>query len=354
MSPAVTENAMETQGRAAEQLAQVALGFMNTAAVYTAAKLNIAGLLASGARHVSELAAETESDEDALYRVLRALVAVGVFTETAPRTFALTPAAEALRPGVPGSMRDIVLWIGNSFHLRVWAELPWSVKTGRPAVEKVYGKPCFEALAALPETNREFNDAMTALSAGIAPAVLEAYDFSGIQTLMDVAGGHGRSLSAILERYPKMRGILFDLESVIEGAREHLAAAGVDGRCRAVAGDFFERIPAGADAIYMQHIIHDWDDEPALTILRNCRKALEGRKNARVLVADTVIPEGSEPHMGKVIDLEMLLMPGGRERTAGEWRGLFARAGFEVTAIIPTRVAESLIEARPLERPALR
>lgn len=348
MSSAVIESVSNARNDAAETLVPLALGFMHTAALTTAAKLGIADLLAAGPLPVSELAAATATNEDALYRVLRALVSAGVFAETAPRTFELTPAAEALRADVPGSMRDTVLWLGNSFHFRVWAELPWSVKTGRPAVEMVYGKPCFEVFAELPETNREFNQAMTNLSAGIAPAVLEACDFSGIGALMDVAGGHGRSLACFLERYPRMQGILFDLESVVEGAREHLAAAGVAGRCRTVAGNFFQEIPAGADAIYMQHIIHDWDDEPALAILRNCRKALDGKRNARVLVADAVIPEGPQPHLAKLIDLEMLLMPGGRERSEEEWRGLFARAGFEITRIVPTRAPESLIEARPV------
>lgn len=346
MSSTATETIRDAQKQPVEHLIQMALGFMNTAAVYTAAKMNIADLLADGPRPVSELAAETGSNEDALYRVMRALAAAGIFTQTAPREFGLSPAAELLRSDVPGSMRDAAIWVGNSFHFQVWSELPYSVRTGKPAVEQVYGKPCFEALESLPETEREFNDAMTNLSAGIAPAVVEAYDFSGIGTLMDVAGGHGYTLGRILNQYPRMQGILFDMESVIEGARLRMAALNMDHRCRTVAGNFFEQIPAGADACYMQHIIHDWDDEPALKILTNSRRALEGRKNGKVLVVDSVIPDGPEPHFGKWLDLEMLLMPGGRERTEREFRELFAKAGLEITRIVPTKVAESLIEAR--------
>jgi hypothetical protein len=347
MSSTATETLLEAQDQPVQHLLQLATGFMHTAALFTVAKLDIAGLLANGPRPVSELAEATRSDQDALYRVLRMLASAGVFTETAPRKFALSPAAEPLRSDAPGSMRNVVIWMCNRFHFHVWAELPYSVATGKPAMEHVYGKPGFDALVEMPETFREFNQAMSEFSAVLAPAVLEVYNFSGIGTLMDVAGGHGATLCEILNRYPAMKGVLFDLESVVEGARERLHAV-MNGRCRIAAGDFFKHIPAGADAIYMQHIIHDWDDEPALKILENCRRALDGAKNARLLVVDSVIPEGPEPHFAKMLDIEMLLMPGGRERTEREWRDLFARAGFEITRIVPTRAAESVIEARPV------
>jgi hypothetical protein len=347
MSSTATESLRATEDQPGQRVVQMAAGFMHTAAIYTAAKLGIADLLAAGPRPVSELAGKTASNEDALYRVLRVLETGGVFAQTAPRTFALTPAAEALRSGVPGSMRDLVLWLGNRFHFHVWAELPYSVATGKPAVEQVYHKPCFDALAEMPETNREFNQAMTGYSASVAPAVLQAYDFSGIGTLMDVAGGHGFMLSEILKRHPQMKGILFDLESVVEEARDRLSAL-LNGRCKTVAGSFFERIPARADACYLQHIIHDWADEPALKILENCRRAIKGAADPRLVIVDSVMPEGPEPHMAKLIDLEMLLMPGGRERTETEWRDLLARAGFEITRIVPTGAPESVIEARPI------
>ena len=346
MGAASGETAARPQIPPAQHLMNMAGGFMFTAAIYAAAKFNIAELLAKGPRPVEELAAEAKCNADALYRVLRMLVTVGIFAEVAPRKMALTPAAEPLRGDVPGSKKDTILWIGNRFHFHVWAELPYSVETGKPAVEHVYGKPAFDCFTAMPDVAHDFNRAMTNLSAQIAPALLEAYDFTGIATLMDVAGGHGFVLCEILKQYPRMQGILFDVESVVEGAKCRLCDLQLEHRCTPAAGNFFESIPAGADAYYLQHIIHDWDDEKSLQILNNCRQALAGRKNGKLLVVDSVIQENSEPHFGKLIDLEMLLMPGGRERTEAEFRALFARAGFAITKIVPTKGAESVIEAR--------
>jgi hypothetical protein len=238
-----------------------------------------------------------------------------------------------------------VLWANNRFHFHVWAELSHSVETGQPAVEHIYGKPAFEAMAAMPDVFEDFNRGMTALSSQLVPAVLEAYSFSGIRTLMDVAGGHGLVLCEILNRYPHLQGILFDFESVIKDSKCQQCC---QDRCRTIAGDFFQQIPGGADAYYFQHIIHDWEDELALKILRNCRRALDGVENGRILVVDSVIPEGPEPHPGKLVDLEMLLMPGGRERTEREFRKLMSKAGFAITRIVPTKAAESVIEARPI------
>jgi hypothetical protein len=350
-----------------QQLMQMASGFAFTAALYSIAKLKIADLLADGPLPVSRLSQITGSNADALYRVLRLLASAGVFAESAGtesantdsvnKVFALTPVSEFLRAGKPGSMRDTVLWLGNRFHAKVWSELSYSVQTGKPAVEHVYGKPCFDAIFGDPEIAFDFNTAMTCFSRKIAPALLEVYDFSGIGTLMDVAGGHGAVLCEVLSRYPGMKGILFDMPNVIAEATGHISSLNMDHRCNTMTGDFFEQIPTGADAYYMQHILHDWADEPALKILANCRRALEdrkeegakekGRKEAgRLVIVDTVVPETPEPHFSKLLDLEMLLMPGGRERTEREWRDLFSNAGFEITRIVPIRAAESVIEAR--------
>ncbi len=330
-----------------ERLFQAAGGYMISAALSVAAKLKIADLLADGPRSVASLAQATRSNEDALYRVLRALVSAGFFSAPQPRTFALSPETQLLRSDVPGSIRPMVLWAANAMHFQVWAEMSYSVETGKPAVEKLYGKPCFEALRALPEVAREFNDAMTCYSASLAPALLEAHDFTGTHALMDVAGGHGFVLCEVLGRYPAMKGILFDMPGVVDGARSRIESLNLGGRCRTAAGDFFRHIPAGADTYYMQHIIHDWDDERALTILRNCRRALDTRRNGTLLVMDNVIPETPQPHFGKLLDLEMMLMPGGRERTETEFRRLFTQAGFEIARIVPTRVSQSLIVAHP-------
>jgi hypothetical protein len=341
-----TQVPVRTDLPAYERVMQLAGGFALSSALYAVTRLNVADLLAQGPRSAADLAAASASNEDALYRVLRLLASVGVFAETGSRTFALTPVSQALRANVPGSAREMVLWLGNRFHFNVWAELSHSVKTGQPAVEHIYGKPAFEVLAAMPDVAQDFNAGMTCISRQLAPAVLAAYDFSGIDTLMDVAGGHGFILCEILSQYPKLKGILFDMPSVIEDPKCAQCLLNVNHRCRTLAGNFFEHIPSGADAYYMQHIIHDWADEPALKILGNCRQALQAHKKGKLLVVDSVIPETPEPHFGKLLDLEMLLMPGGRERTERELRALFAKAGFEITRIVPTRAPDSVIEAR--------
>ena len=330
----------------AQQLMQLGTGYIFTAALYPIAKLNIADLLAHGPMTVAELAQTTGTDADALYRVLRLLASAGIFAESGGRVFSLTPRSDLLRSDVSGSLRDMVIWMGNPFHFKVWSELSYSLTTGKPAVEYVFGKPAFQAIYDEPEVAYDFNTAMTCFSRLIAPALLEAYDFSGIGTLMDVAGGHGAILCEVLSRYPQMKGILFDMPNVIEEATCHICELKMDDRCRTIKGDFFESIPGGADAYYLQHIIHDWADEPALKILANCRRALEGRQDGRLLIVDAVIPETPEPHFSKLLDLEMLLMPGGRERTECEWRELLGQAGFRITRIVPTQGSESVIEAR--------
>jgi ubiquinone/menaquinone biosynthesis C-methylase UbiE len=328
------------------QVLQIGGGMLYTAALYTATELAVPDLLSNGPRTTAELATATGSNEDALYRVLRALAALGIFEEVKPRTFANTPPTEYLRSDVPGSVRDSVIWMSNPFHFNVWKELSYSVKTGKPAVDHLYGKSCFEVFDMLPDVAADFNAAMTCISSQIVPAVLDAYDFSGVRTLMDVAGGHGFVICEILRSYPEMKGIIFDIAPVIEGAKCRVCDLNLEHRCNPVAGDFFEEIPAGADAYYFQHIIHDWDNEKALTILKNTHRALKGVPDGRIIVVDSVLPENSDPHFGKLLDLEMLLMPGGRERTEKEFRALFSQAGFEITKILPTKVAENVIEAR--------
>jgi O-methyltransferase domain len=336
-----------SQAQDAERLLQLATGFVFTAALQPIVRLKIADLVGRGPVSASELARQTGTNADALYRVLRLLASVGIFAELPGRAFVHTPMSELLRTDVPGSVRDTVTFVGNPLHFKVWAELGYSVETGKPAIDKVYGKPAFEAIFGDSENAADFNRAMTCFSRRIAPTLLDAYDFSTIHTLMDVAGGHGAVLCDVLRRYPAMKGILFDMPNVVQEATCYICSLNLDQRCQMVSGDFFEHIPPGADAYYMQHIIHDWADEPALKILGNCRRALEGVPNGRLLIVDSVVPENSEPHVSKWLDIEMLLMPGGRERTEQEWRGLLARGGFDVTRIVAMNAAESIIEARP-------
>jgi hypothetical protein len=341
-----TLSAVQPPSQAAAQLLfQLGTGHFVASAMQVVLRLGIPTRIADGALTAAELASATGVQEDALYRVLRALASVGLFDETAPRRFKLTEAGQALRQDVPGGMHDMALWITSPLHFKVYAEMMHSVRTGQPAVEKVTGVPVFEYFPRDPELSEIFNNAMTTFSNQVIPAALEAYDFSGIDLLVDVAGGHGAVLTAILQKYPKMRGVLFDLEHVIAGARPRIDAMGLKDRVQTEAGDFFTTVTPGADAYIMKHIIHDWDDDRAIRILRNIRTAM-GSKRGRVILLDSVIPPGNTPDLGKIIDLEMLLMPGGKERTAEEFERLFSQAGFELTQIVPTRSPLSVIEAR--------
>jgi hypothetical protein len=328
----------------AEQVLQLAMGYMASSALYVAIALNIPDHLAGGSSDVAELARATGADEDALYRILRLLASQGVFAEKSPRRFTLTASADLLRKEVPGTLRGMAIFLPDPFHFRVYGDLMHSVMTGKPAADKALGVPVFEYLAKNPEYSAVFNDAMTALSAPVAGAAIEAYDFSTIGTLVDVAGGHGEVLMSILKACPNMRGVLADVDHVIEGAKARIAAAGLSSRCQAVAIDFFKSVPAGGDAYIMKHIIHDWDDERASLILKNIATAMGGRRG-RVILLEMVLRGDAEPDLGKLLDIEMLTMPGGRERTAEEFKALFARSGFEMTKVVPTKSPLSVVEA---------
>jgi hypothetical protein len=339
-----SEQPTELDPQAAQQLViQLGTGYIMSTALHAATALRIADHLADGPRDVADLARATGANEDALYRVLRALSSAGVFVEHESRRFANNAASELLKSGAPG-MHDMILWVADPFHLRVYADAMHSIMTGQPAVEKTVGMPVFEYFPTDPALSERFNNAMTALSGAVIHAALEAYDFSGIGTLVDVAGGHGQVLSSILQAYPAMKGVLSDLPHVLAGAEPRIRALGLADRIRLEPIDFFKAVPAGGDAYIMKHIIHDWDDERSIQILKNIRKAM--KPGARVILLDSVLPPANQPDFGKVIDLEMLLMPGGRERTDEEFRALFDRAGFELTRIVPTQSALSVIEAR--------
>ncbi|HKP14091.1 MAG TPA: methyltransferase, partial [Blastocatellia bacterium] len=289
------------------------------------------------------LAALTETHERSLYRILRSLAAVGVFTETDAKVFALNPAAELLRADVPHSMRNGVLFMGEEWHWKVWNNMMYSAKTGKPAWGYVHGAEVFDYFAANPEQAEIFNGAMTDMSMAIAPLVVAAYDFSGFETLVDIAGGHGYMLAQALKASPGLKGVLFDMPAVIEGAGGLLEREGVASRVEKISGDFFAAVPRGADAYMMKHIIHDWDDERAAKILSNIQSVMAD--GAKVLIIETVVPAGDEPHFGKLLDLEMLTSPGGVERTESEYRELLAAAGLRLTRIIPTTSPYSVIEA---------
>ena len=330
--------------QASQHVFQIALGYIASTALYAAVKLKIADQLASGPRPVADLARATGANEDALYRVLRLLASVGVFEETSPRQFANTAPSSTMRAGIPGSVHDMALFMADPLHFRVYADAMHSVTTGQPAIEKTVGMPAFEYFAKDREESEVFNNAMTGFSTRVISAALDVYDFSGIDTLVDVAGGHGQVLISILKKYPPMRGVLSDVDHVIAGAVARIREAGLEGRMKTDVIDFFKAVPEGGDAYIMKHILHDWDDDRALTILRNIKKAM--KPGGRVILLESVLQPGNTPDFGKLIDLEMLLFPGGRERTEAEWASLFRRAGFELSRIVPTQSPLSVIEAR--------
>lgn len=342
-----TRSAAPQRPDPAQHLLQFATGYVPCSALWVAAELKIADLIGSGSKAVAELARETNTNEDGLFRTLRLLAMVGIFTETEPRHFALTPAAELLRSDHPQSMRDTVVWLADPFHFRIAAELLHSVRTGEPTVEHVTGKPAFEYFASDKLEFDRFHLAMTNLSAMAVSAALEAYDFSGYKTIVDVGGGHGFAICSILKKYPQMQGVLFDLKDIVPGGDQRIRELGLEKRCRTEHGDFFKSVPEGADVYFMKHILHDWTDEQATAILGNCRKAFDrqGKRTGRIVLLEFVVPPGNEPHPSKIIDIEMLFFPGGRERMEKEWRELFAGAGFRLTRIVPTKSPFSVIEA---------
>lgn len=328
------------------QVAQMLTGYWVSQMLYVAAKLDLAGHLKSGPQTSDHLARETGTHPRALYRLLRGLASLGVFAEGEPKVFSLTPAAEALLDDAPGSQRAMALMTGEEHYLS-WSELLYSVRTGKTGFEKLYNTRPFDYLSQHPEQGAIFDAAMTSVHGRESPAAAAAYDFSDIEVLADIGGGNGSLLTTILEKFPNLRGILYDLPPVIERSKHNLDRAGLARRCQCLAGSFFESVPAGADAYMLRHIIHDWDDAESLTILKNCRKALEGNRQGRLLVLESVIPAGNDPMFGKLLDLNMLVIPGGLERTEHEYRELFAAAGFRLTRIVPTATEISVIEGLP-------
>ena len=326
------------------QLMQLLSGAFIAPAIYTAAKLGLADLLVDRPKTAAELAAETETDERSLYRLLRSLASVGAFDEVAPKTFANTPVTETLRTDAPRSTRDMVIWTCDPDHWKVYGDLLYSVRTGKPAWDNVHGEPVFPYLF---NSNKElgdiFNRAMTSYSHQAIGPVLASYDFSGAKTIADIAGGYGHLLAAVLAANPDAKGVLFDLPSVLTGAPQMLDSYGVADRVELVEGDFFSEVPVVADIYMLKHIIHDWYDDRNQTILRNIRANMPD--DGKVLIIEAVVPEGNEPHFSKIIDLEMLMAPGGVERTPTEFNELLSNSGFKLKRIVPTPGMMSIVEA---------
>ena len=326
-------------------LLQMMTGYWVSQALYVVAKLGVADLLTQRLQPVEELAMATQTDAPSLRRVLRALASVGVFTEVSPGTFALTPLAAQLQTGTPDSMRALAIMYAEEQY-RAWGDILHSVRTGETAFEHQFGTSYFAYLAQHPESDRVFNEAMTGWTAQLVSAVVDAYDFSQFKTVVDVGGSYGTLLAAILQNNPTIRGILFDQPHVVAAAEEKLAAAGIAEQCTTVGGDFFVEVPAGGDVYILAQILHDWDDERSVAILRQCRRAVAA--HAKLLVIELVLPASEEPFLGKWLDLHMLVLLGARERTAAEYDALFQAAGFALARVIPTAAGQSIVEAVPV------
>jgi len=327
-----------------EILFQMVIGKWISQALGTIVEIGVPEQLAKGARRCSDIAREAGVAEDGLYRLLRALASVGLFIESADRQFKLTGMGHLLRGDHPESLAGYARFVAHDSTWRPWEQLSYSVKTGMPAFDHVFNASIFEHLSRNPEVAAVFDNAMTSISATEARATSDAYDFKGVETLMDVAGGHGLLLATVLRRHKMMRGVLFDLPHVAAGAAATFARAGITGRVRIESGDFFKELPSGADAVIMKHILHDWDDDSATRILQACHRALGPR--GKVLIVDPVVPPGSAPHYGKLLDLEMLVLtPRGRERTKTEFATLLRGAGFRLSRIVATHSPLSIVEA---------
>ena len=325
-------------------LQQMIQGFQVTQCIYVAAKLGIADLLKDGPRTSEELAQATGTHAPSLYRVLRLLTAVDLLTEQEAHSFALTPLGTYLQTDVPGSMHDTILCYCDTPVWYAWGDLLHSAETGKPGYQHILGLSLFDYNQQHPEHATRFNNMMTEWTASVAPTVAATYDFSAIQTLVDVGGGHGQMLASILQAHSTLHGVLFDLPYVVAGATPLLEAAGVASRCEFIGGDAFTSVPAGYEAYLLSRVIHDWDDERALSLLTRCHQAM--KPQGKVLLVERVILTGSTPQVLVLeSDVQMLVIAGGKERTDAEYRALLSAAGFELTRLIPVLTPFYVIEA---------
>lgn len=323
---------------------ELSLSFWYTQAIYVAAKLRVADHLKDGPHTIAELATASGTHAPSLYRVMRALASIGVFAEDKNGRFSLTPMAESLRTDTPNSVCTLAIMTGEDWWWRAWGQIIHSVHTGKSSFEHVHGMRFFEYMAKNPEAGTVFDGAMTAYTVQTAVQVAVAYPFPAAGVVVDVGGGHGVLAAAILEHHPGMRGILFDLPSTVEASQNLMASKGLAGRCQVVGGNFFEAIPEGGDVYILKHVVHDWDDEHVIRVLRNCYRAVP--PDGKLLLVEMVIPPGNQPFLGKFLDLGMMMMANGaRERTQEEYRNLLSSAGFDVSRIIPLPSPDSIIQA---------
>jgi hypothetical protein len=330
---------------AAEMLG-IITGFWVSRAVFAAARLGIADHLREGSRSLEELAAATGTHPPSLYRLLRALASVGVFVEDDHRRFALTPLAATLRTDLAGSLRHLAIAELGLDHYQAWEHLPYSIRTGDAAFEHRFGIPLGEYHLHQPESGELRRRALTGITCAAQAAILRSYDFSSFHIVVDVGGGQGALVAAILQAHPGLYGVLLERPEVRPDAERYLGAAGVGLRCAVAEGDLFRKVPSIGDAYLLMRILRGLDDGRALAVLQSCRRAI--RDGGKLLVFESVVPDGGEPSVAKWLDLDALVMSGGRERTAADHRELLATAGFRLARIVPTDSILSIIEAVPV------
>jgi len=326
------------------QMLDLITAYWTSQLVSAVTRLGVPDQLGKGARTAAELVTKVGGDAGRLHRVLRALASVGVFAERSGGRFALTPLGHTLRSDAPFSLRNFALMMIDEVNWKAWSHLLDGIVKPVTPFETVFGCRVFEYLHRHPEKLETFARSMSSISATENPAVAEAYDFSRLDHVVDVGGSQGHLLAAILERHGSVRGTLFDLGEVVAQAQQapYLTAGGLKGRVQFATGDFFAAVPPGADGYVMKYILHDWNDDECVQILTHCRRAMV--ENGRVLVVDTVVPPGNAPHWGKMLDINMLVLTGGRERTKADFAALFARAGLKLKKVHATACPLSIVE----------
>lgn len=335
----------QTTPKPSVMLKRLTDGYQVSQAIHVAATLGIADLLKDGPRASDDLAAVTNTHPRTLYRLLRALASVGVFREESDRRFALTPLGDCLRSDAPEPVGGWAAFIGRPYYWQAWAHLLESVRTGENAFRHLHGTSNWEYRAHRPEEGAIFDRAMTALSRQHTASILAVYDFGRFKRIVDVGGGRGALLAAILAQNPNVRGVLFDQPQVVAHAGRLLGDAGVADRCEIAGGDFLVAVPEGGDAYALRSILHDWDEGEAVAILRTCRRAIV--PEGRLLVIERIVGPPNDDRDAKFSDLNMLVSPGGQERTREEWDALFAAAGFRLTRVFPTAMGTNVIEGVP-------
>jgi hypothetical protein len=328
---------------AATAMLRMIWGIHISRAIYVAAELGIADRLAAGPLNSAELADGTQAHEPSLYRVLRLLASLGVLSEGEHRSFGLTVLGDRLRSDAPASMRSWAMLAEAAGGVRAFEPIIRTVRTGAPGVDLAYGMGLFDFLASHPEHAASFDAAMSERTAAFAPGVAAGHDFAGLRTVVDVGGGKGTLLAAILRAHGRLRGVLMEAPAVAAAAGPVLEAAGVADRCAVVAGDFFAGVPGGADRYLLANVLHDWDDDRAVTILAECRKAMA--REGRVLIVERLIPDDPEQALPTLLsDLNMLVVTGGKERTNAEYGSLLNRAGLTLDRVTPVSFPYGVIE----------